>query len=80
MISNARVVDELGGREGEPSSIRVRSNLLCHRNRRDSLESDLIAGERHDSLVNDGSFWKLAKRVILLDHATLPTKNLAIFL
>lgn len=77
MISNVRVVGEL---EGEPNGVRVRSNLLCHRNRRDAHNSDLIAAERHDHLVNEDGHWKLTQRIILLDHATLPTKNLAIFL
>lgn len=80
MVSNVRVVDEVGGSESESGGIRVRSNLLCHRNRRDSFTSDLIAAERHDHLVNENGYWKLVQRVILLDHATLPTKNLAIFL
>lgn len=80
MVSNVRVVGELDGPETGTGGIRVRSNLLCHRNRRDSDTSDLIAAERHDHLVNEGGYWKLAQRVILLDHATLPTKNLAIFL
>lgn len=68
---------EAGESEGE---IRVKSNFLIYRGRYDSPSFNLIAGERHDVLRRVGGDLRLLKRLILLDHATLGTHNLAIFL
>lgn len=40
----------------------------------------LISGERHDSFCRENGKWMLAKRIVFLDHVTLPTPNLAIFI
>jgi len=73
-VSNIRV--------GEPKEdeIPVRSNLLLFRSRGDSPQYDLISCERHDILRRVNGGLKLAKRVIVLDHSSLPTHNLAVFL
>jgi len=73
-VSNIRV--------GEPKEdeIPVRSNLLLFRSRGDSPQYDLISCERHDILRRVNGSLKLAKRVIVLDHSSLPTHNLAVFL
>ena len=42
--------------------------------------ADLICGERHDTLRRVDRDWRLARRLVLLDHTSLPTENLAIFL
>jgi 3-phenylpropionate/cinnamic acid dioxygenase small subunit len=72
-VSNVRV-SKNGGRE-----LHVTSNLLIYRGRLDAVEYDIVTGERQDVLVPDGSALKLRRRTVLLDHATLPVKNLAIF-
>jgi len=67
--------------EGPTSNeVSVRSNLLVWRSRGDDPHSDLLSGERHDVWRHVGGHWKVARRVIYLDQATLGTKNLSIFL
>jgi ethylbenzene dioxygenase beta subunit len=57
----------------------VRSNLLIFRSRLDSIEFELLSGERQDLLVATDGGLKLRRRLILLDHSTLRNKNLGIF-
>jgi 3-phenylpropionate/cinnamic acid dioxygenase small subunit len=68
----------------EPTSavneLEVKSNLLIYRNRNDESTHQLIAGERHDRLRRTEKGWKIARRTVYLDQATLGTHNLAIFL
>jgi len=73
-VSNIRV--------GEPEGdeVPVVSNLLLFRSRGDSPHYDLLSCERHDVLRRVNGEWKLARRTILLDHSSLPTHNLAVFL
>lgn len=73
LVGNVRVATD-------GDDVSVRSNLLCHRNRGESERGDLIAAERHDVLRAVDGRWQLATRRIMLDHGTLGTKNLAIFL
>jgi 3-phenylpropionate/cinnamic acid dioxygenase small subunit len=75
LVTNVRV--EAGESESE---IRVKSNFLIYRGRYDSPKFNLIAGERHDVLRRAGGDLRLLKRLVLLDHTTLGTHNLAIFL
>ena len=74
-VSNVRVshgeTDDTAG---------MRSNLMIYRGRYDQPDFNLIVGERHDTLVRVEGAWKLRKRLVLLDHATLGTHNLALFL
>ncbi len=72
MIGNVRVSKTAEG-------FRVKSNLFVFRGRLDHTEYDLISCERQDLLVPDGDGFKLRERLVLLDHSTIPTKNLAIF-
>ncbi len=74
-VSNVRV--SAGDREGE---VAVRSYLLVYRNRGDVADADLVSAERHDLLVRATDGWRLKKRTIMVDQASLGTKNLAIFL
>ncbi|MEH7237804.1 aromatic-ring-hydroxylating dioxygenase subunit beta [Bacillus sp. JJ1562] len=57
----------------------VRSSFILYRGR-DKIDGDILAGQRHDVLRRDenGGF-KLARRVVYLDHTTLPTRNLGFF-
>jgi 3-phenylpropionate/cinnamic acid dioxygenase small subunit len=59
--------------------ISARSNLLVHRGRHGDTEDQLIAAERHDTLVREDGL-RLAERTVYLDHTVLGTPNLAIFL
>lgn len=62
------------------TEVQMRTNLLLFRNRFDSPSSDLLSAERVDTLRKEEDEWRLAKRIVYLDHATIPTNNLAIFL
>lgn len=59
--------------------IAARSNLLMYRGRHGDTVDQLIAAERHDTLIRADDF-RLAERVVYLDHTALRTHNLAIFL
>ncbi len=74
-VSNVRVTAARDGHEVE-----VRSYILVYRNRGDSASAELISGERRDVLARAGGDWKLRKRSIIVDQASLGTRNLAIFL
>jgi hypothetical protein len=50
------------------------------RSRGDRGHHELIACQRHDVLRSEGPSFRLARRRILLDQASLGTKNLAVFL
>jgi PAH dioxygenase small subunit len=77
-VSNIRV------RSATPDEIQVTSYLLLDRNRGSDPGHDLLSAERHDVLRHrvtggvDG--WCLTRRQVILDQATLGTKNLAVFL
>lgn len=73
MVSVVRVT-----REGD-GAYAVRSNLLIFRSRMAETEYELLAGERHDQLVEAAGGLKLRRRLVLLDHTTLASKNLAVF-
>ncbi|MDR7519559.1 MAG: aromatic-ring-hydroxylating dioxygenase subunit beta [Armatimonadota bacterium] len=72
-ISNVRV-RPAGGDEVE-----VRSCVLIYRNRGEATDFDLISGERQDVWRRTDGAWRLARRVFIVDQATLGTRNLAIF-
>ncbi len=74
-VSNVRLSS--GSTEAE---LEVRSYILVYRNRGDAADADLISGERQDILIRIGAGWKLKRRMILVDQATLGTRNLGIFL
>jgi 3-phenylpropionate/cinnamic acid dioxygenase small subunit len=62
------------------TELTVKTNLLLYRSRGTMGTHDLIAGERTDVLrLVDGQL-KIAKRHVVLDQATLGTKNLGVFL
>jgi len=73
-VSNVRI--SAGEISGE---LRVRSNLLLSWTR-DTTQT-LLSGERHDVLSHGaGGTLRLRRRLVLLDHVTLPLPNLGIFL
>jgi ethylbenzene dioxygenase subunit beta len=76
-ITNIRVGEVRETSSGEESD--VRSNLLLFRSRWDDPEHVVLSAERRDVLRREDGEWKLAKRVVLLDSATLPTMNISFF-
>jgi 3-phenylpropionate/cinnamic acid dioxygenase small subunit len=74
-VTNVRIA--AGDTEDEA---RVKSNLLLFRSRFDSTSYQLFFAERRDVLRKVDERWKLRKRVVLLDHTTLGTHNLGVFL
>jgi 3-phenylpropionate/cinnamic acid dioxygenase small subunit len=74
LIANVRVPAVLGDRAD------VRSNFMCYRSQGDSVEYDLIVGERLDVLHNTADGWKLERRTVHLAHTTIGTANLGVFL
>jgi 3-phenylpropionate/cinnamic acid dioxygenase small subunit len=74
-VSNVRVSTNGDG----DGALHVTSNLLIYRGRLDMVEYDIVTAERHDELVPVDGELKLRNRTVLLDHSTLPVKNLAIF-
>lgn len=74
-VSNVRV----NGTD-EPDAFEVRSYLLLYRNRGGDAGADLLSGERQDVWRRVDGGWRLARRRVLVDQATLGIKNLAVFL
>jgi 3-phenylpropionate/cinnamic acid dioxygenase small subunit len=75
LVTNIRVHETAAAGE-----LAVSSSLLVLRNRLDDPQSHLVSALREDVLRQHPDGLKLARRTVLLDSATLPTHNLAIFL
>ena len=58
----------------------VRTNLLLYRSRGTRGDHDLLSGERTDVLRLVEGRLRIAARRVVLDQATIGTKNLAVFL
>ncbi|TBH16546.1 aromatic-ring-hydroxylating dioxygenase subunit beta [Thermus thermamylovorans] len=76
-VTNVRVEDPQAKDLG-PEAV-VRSNLLIFRSRWDQPEFTFISAARQDVLRKEEGSWKLARRLVILDHSTLPTHNLSFF-
>ncbi|MDI9897417.1 3-phenylpropionate/cinnamic acid dioxygenase subunit beta [Rhodococcus sp. IEGM 1381] len=74
LITNVRVVSV--GSE----ALVVRTNMLLYRSRGDLGAHDLIVGQRQDTLRPHEDAWLISNRRILLDQASMSTKNLGVFL
>ncbi|WP_068264657.1 aromatic-ring-hydroxylating dioxygenase subunit beta [Janibacter limosus] len=73
-VTNVRV------RHGErPGELAVRSNILIYRTRQDQTTPQLLAGERHDVLRDEGEGLRLLRRSVVLDLTVIGTHNLSIF-
>jgi len=68
-------------RADEAAELRVKDYLLLYRSRHDRGKHDLLSGERTHLLRPraDGG-WEIANRRVVLDQASLGTKNLGVFL
>jgi 3-phenylpropionate/cinnamic acid dioxygenase small subunit len=75
LVTNLRV-----RRAPEAGEYDVRTNFLLFRSRGDLGAHDLIVGERQDRLRPEGERLLISRRRILLDQASLGTKNLGVFL
>jgi 3-phenylpropionate/cinnamic acid dioxygenase small subunit len=64
----------------DKGEVQVESYLLLFRSKTDQLTNELISGERQDLLRNVGGQWKLAKRLVLLDHTVIPSRYLSVLL
>lgn len=58
----------------------VQSAVLLFRSRGDNRDAALISALREDILRRDGDWWKLARRLVLVDESVIHMQNLAIFL
>jgi 3-phenylpropionate/cinnamic acid dioxygenase small subunit len=58
----------------------VQSSFLLYRSRLNDASGELVAGTRRDLLIDEGDRMRLRRRVVFLDHTTLPTINLSFFL
>lgn len=78
LITNVRVRPT---EDEDRDEYHVTSNFLVYRTRLER-EQDLFAGQRTDLLrpTSTGLGWQIARRTILLDQATVLSKNISIFL
>jgi ethylbenzene dioxygenase beta subunit len=77
-VTNVRVGEPVRGNRGE--EVEVCSYLLLFRSRWDRPDFTFLSAERQDLLRRENGGWKLARRLVILDHSTLPTHNLSFFL
>ncbi len=77
LVTNVQITTAPSGTSGA-RELAVKSRFLVYRNRIDD-ETDIFVGQRTDRLRQDGTGWKVAHRVILLDQSTLLAKNLTFF-
>ena len=73
-VSNVRIAPGAGADE-----LDVRAYVLVYRNRGDTAGYELISGERRDLLRRVAGGWRLARREVIIDQASLANQNLAIF-
>ena len=73
-VSNVRIAAAAGSDE-----LNVWSYVLVYRNRGDGAGHELISGERRDLLRRVAGAWRLARREVIIDQASLANQNLAIF-
>lgn len=73
-VSNVRIVDD----DGE--EVELKNNLLVFRQQGDETEPDILSMERHDTLRRTEDGFKIADRLVLLDHTIIPTNTLSIIL
>ncbi|MCY4730633.1 aromatic-ring-hydroxylating dioxygenase subunit beta [Natronomonas gomsonensis] len=73
-VSNVRIVED----DGE--EVQLKNNLLIFRQQGDETDPDILSMERHDTLRRTDEGFKLAERLVLLDHTIIPTNTLSIIL
>ena len=76
-----RLVTNIRVRNLPNDETEVRSNLMLYRSQMISVSDHvLLVGERQDVLHWEAGGLRLRRRVVLLDHTTLSTANLGVFL
>ena len=73
LLTNIRVDEREVGDE-----VDVHCTLVVLRTRGDDTRPDILSGVRHDVLRQRDGAWELVLREVVLDQATLGTRNLAI--
>lgn len=73
-VSNVRILDDDG------TEVKLKNNLLVFRQQGDETDPDLLSMERHDTLRRTDEGFKLAERLVYLDHTIIPTNTLSIIL
>jgi 3-phenylpropionate/cinnamic acid dioxygenase small subunit len=73
-VTNFRIEPEVDG------EVRVTDYLLLYRSRGDGGVHDLVSGEREHVLRIEDDGFRLASRRVVLDQASIGTKNLGVFL
>lgn len=76
-VTNIKVFRPAGS---EGDRFEVRSSVLLVRNRYRSERFDLVSARRTDSISKQAAAFKLFKRTIFVDQATIGTQNMAVFL
>jgi len=74
-----RFVTNVRATTAGPDEMSVRSNLLLFRARAETANA-LISCERKDLWRRTDGAWLLVRRLVLLDHTTIPMENMAAFL
>jgi 3-phenylpropionate/cinnamic acid dioxygenase small subunit len=76
-----RFVSNVSATWSTTQEVHATSSLLVYRNRGDHFDQDLLSAQRSDTLsvLADGSL-RIRSRTILIDQATIGTKNLGIVL
>lgn len=73
-VNNVRILED----DGE--EVQLKNNLLVFRQQGDETEPDILSMERHDTLRRTNDGFKIAERLVLLDHTIIPTNTLSIIL
>lgn len=76
-VTNIKVLRPAGS---EGDRFEVRSSVLLLRNRYRSERFDLVSAGRTDSIRKEAAGFKIFKRMIFVDQATIGTQNMAVFL
>lgn len=74
------VTNVMARQGGSPDEFEVTSYLYVSRSRYESPVYQVVTCERHDLLRRNGRSFKIARREIIVDQATMSMPNLAIFL
>lgn len=77
LVANVRIVAENISENG--TELDVQSKFALHRSRNE-VETDMLMGVRNDRLRSLDGKWKICRREIRIDQATLLSKNLTLFI
>ena len=75
-----RLISNLRCTRVDADALDVKSNLLLYLGRGDAPEHTVLAAERRDRLRRTENGLRLAQRIVLLSHATLPVQSIGVFI